>query len=77
MNSKQGRVRIWTAAALALAGLVLLIIWAVSLYRYGIWVDANATVGDARPLDYALFALGVVLLGASLLVFLVRRRAHC
>lgn len=76
MNSKHYRVRTRISVALALAGVVFLIIWAVSLYNHGLWVDANAEVGETRPLDYVLFSLGAVLLGASLLVPLIRQRIH-
>lgn len=76
MTNKNRRLTLLTSAALAVAGIVVLMIWAISLYSYGLWVDEHASVGDSRPIDYVLFAGGAALLGGSYLVLFIRRRTQ-
>nr|BFF08128.1 hypothetical protein GCM10023233_30970 [Brevibacterium otitidis] len=71
MNSTQRKAGGKASAALAVAGIVVLLIWAVSLYSHGIWVDDHGAVGDGRPIDYVLFASGIALLVAALLIVIM------
>lgn len=76
MTKKQHRLATFTSTVLTVTGIVLLMIWAISLYNYGIWVDEHGDSGRGRPIDFVLSISGATLLCVSFLVLMIRRRSR-
>lgn len=68
------RARVTGTFVLVLAGIALLIWWAVGLGAYGSWVDENSAVGTTRPIDVILFAGGVLCLALACATPAISRR---
>lgn len=70
MRARSSKTLRLLAGALLISGVSLLLWWAVSLYAYGIEVDATSSVGSTRPVDVILFGSGAVCIATATAFYL-------